>query len=91
MLKRTRLVEKMGRTAFIKMASILESIGEQTPPQQPREPTAQPASQPTAKNKEMPKGQKAEATVQHRRKEEGPKRSSFTGPGKANGRTTKHC
>jgi hypothetical protein len=84
MLKRTRLVKKMGGTAFIKMASIIESSGEQTPPQQPREPTAEPAS-------EMPEGQKAEATAKHRRKEEGPKRASFTNPVKANGRTAKRC
>jgi hypothetical protein len=84
MLKRTRLVKKMGRTAFIEMASIIESSGEQTPPQQPREPTAQPTS-------EMPEGQKAEATAKHRRKEEGPKQASFTGPVKANGRTAKRC
>jgi hypothetical protein len=39
----------------------------------------------------MPEGQKAEATAKHSRKEEGPKRASFTGPVKANGRTAKRC
>jgi hypothetical protein len=101
LLKRIKHVHKMSVTAFLhktvaamtdgQMSSMAESSrsGEQTPPQQPREPTAQPASQFPARNKKMPEWQKAEATAQPRRKKEGPKRASLTGSGEANGRTAK--